>query len=240
MTAIETVKLTKRFKERTAVNSLSLSVQEGEIFALLGQNGAGKTTTIKILSGLLSPTSGDACLMGNSVVHNPAKVKRIINVSPQETAVAPRLSVRENIELTAKVYGSNKREATIKTQEMLADFSLTERADDKVKSLSGGLQRRLSIAMALISAPRILFLDEPTLGLDVRARRDLWTLISKLKRTITVVLTTHYLEEAEALADRIGIMHNGQMRAIGTAEEIKKAAGADSLEDAFLLLTEEA
>lgn len=239
MIAIETTNLTRRFQERTAVDSLSLSIEEDEIFALLGANGAGKTTTIKILSGLLLPTSGDAVLMGNSVVQDPEKVKRIINVSPQETAVAPRLSVKENIDLIAKIYGSDKREAAAKTQQMLADFSLTDRADDKVGSLSGGMQRKLSIALALISDPQILFLDEPTIGLDVRARRELWNLLTGLKGTMTIVLTTHYLEEAEALADRIGIMHDGHMRAIGTSEEIKQLTGTSSLEEAFLMLTEE-
>lgn len=239
MIAIETTNLTRRFQERTAVDSLSLSIEEDEIFALLGANGAGKTTTIKILSGLLLPTSGDAVLMGNSVVQDPEKVKRIINVSPQETAVAPRLSVKENIDLIAKIYGSDKREAAAKTQQMLADFSLTDRANDKVGSLSGGMQRKLSIALALISDPQILFLDEPTIGLDVRARRELWNLLTGLKGTMTIVLTTHYLEEAEALADRIGIMHDGRMRAIGTSEEIKQLTGTSSLEEAFLMLTEE-
>src|SRR5690625_744386 len=239
MIAIETTNLTKRFQERTAVDSLSLSIEEGDIFALLGANGAGKTTTIKILSGLLLPTSGDAVLMGNSVVQDPEKVKRIINVSPQETAVAPRLTVEENIDLIAKIYGSDKREAAAKTQQMLGDFSLTGRAKDKVGSLSGGMQRKLSIALALISDPQILFLDEPTIGLVVRARRELWNLLSGLKGTMTIVLTTHYLEEAEALADRIGIMYDGHMRAIGTSEEIKQLTGASNLEEAFLMLTEE-
>lgn len=239
MNAIEITNLTKKFKERTAVDSLYLSVKKGEMFSLLGQNGAGKTTTIKMLSGLLSPTGGDAVLMGNSVVKNPNAVKRVINVSPQETAVAPKLSVKENLEMVAQIYGSSRQEAIRKANEMLAAFGLTDRAKDRANTLSGGLQRRLSIAMALISNPDILFLDEPTLGLDVRARRDLWTFIGTLKGKITIILTTHYLEEADALADRIGIMHNGRMQVTGTAEEIKSMTGKASLEDAFLMLTEE-
>ncbi len=239
MNAIEIIGLTKRFKERTAVDKLDLSVGQGEMFALLGQNGAGKTTAIKMLSGLLRPTSGDALLLGNSIVKDSAAVKRIINVSPQETAVAPKLSIKENLELIARVYGFHKREAAAKAEEMLAAFSLADRAKDKARSISGGMQRRLSIAMALISDPDILFLDEPTVGLDVRARRDLWNLIGKLKGKITMVLTTHYLEEAQALSDRIGIMNRGKMQSIGTVEQIISATGKATLEEAFLLLTDE-
>jgi ABC-type multidrug transport system, ATPase component len=240
MTAIEIKNLTKRFDQRIAVDSLNLSIEQGEMFALLGQNGAGKTTTIKMLCCLLSPTSGDAVLLGDSIVKNPTEVKQKINVSPQETAVAPKLSVRENLELIARIYGCNKGEAKQKANEMLESFGLTERARDKAKSLSGGMQRRLSIAMALISNPEIIFLDEPTLGLDVRARRDLWSLIREMKGKITIVLTTHYLEEAEALCDRIAIMHGGKIMVLGTASQIKEETGKETLEDAFLLLTEEA
>ncbi|MDP4153721.1 MAG: ABC transporter ATP-binding protein [Bacillota bacterium] len=239
MNAVEIKGLTKKFKERTAVDSLDLTIEKGEFFALLGQNGAGKTTTIKMLSGLLTPTSGDALLLEKSIKKETAAVKQIINVSPQETAVAPKLSVKENLELIARIYGKSKNDATAKAKEMLETFNLEDRAKDKAKSLSGGMQRRLSIAMALISNPEILFLDEPTLGLDVRARRDMWQSISKLKGKVTIILTTHYLEEAEALADRIGIMNQGKMRIIGTAEQIKAATGKSTLEDAFLDLTDE-
>ncbi len=238
MNGIEIINLSKTFKNRTAVDALNLSIQQGEMFALLGQNGAGKTTTIKMLSGLLSPTSGDAKLMGNSIVTQTAAVKQIISVSPQETAVAPKLSARENLILIARIYGFSAKDAARKADEMLETFTLTERAKDKAKSLSGGMQRRLSIAMALISDPQILFLDEPTLGLDVRARRDLWKHIEQLKGKITILLTTHYLEEAEALADRIGIMSRGRMQIIGSASEIKEKTGKVTLEDAFLALTE--
>ena len=192
-----------------------------------------------MLCGLLTPTRGDALLLGNSIVENPNAVKRIINISPQETAVASKLSVRENLELIARIHGNDKREAADKAHKMLDTFGLKDRAKDRAKSLSGGMQRRLSIAMALISNPKILFLDEPTIGLDVRARRDLWKFIGDLKGKITIVLTTHYLEEAEALADRIGIMNRGEMRIEGTAEKIKSETGKTTLEDAFLFLTDE-
>ena len=239
MNAIEIRNLTKVYKDRTAVDHLNLSIGEGQLFALLGPNGAGKTTTIRMLSCLALPTSGDALLSGESVVNNPSGVRAVINVSPQETAVAQKLSVRENLELIAEIYGMNRREASEMAEKMLRDFSLTERARDRAKKLSGGMQRRLSIAMALISNPRILFLDEPTLGLDVRARRDLWKHVEALKGRMTIILTTHYLEEAEALSDRIGIMNKGRLVALGTAEEIVRETGKPSFEDAFLSLTDE-
>ncbi|MEA4889757.1 MAG: ABC transporter ATP-binding protein [Clostridiaceae bacterium] len=238
MTAIEITDLTKKFKERTAVDSLNLSIEKGEFFALLGQNGAGKTTTIKMLCCLSAPTSGDAVLLGDSIVKNPEAVKQKLNVSPQETAVAPNLSVKENLELIAGIYGSNKHEARLKAETIIQTFGLNDRTKDKAKTLSGGLQRRLSIAMAMISDPEIIFLDEPTLGLDVRARRELWKSLNLLKGKKTIILTTHYLEEAEALSDRIGIMHQGKLKALGTAEQLKQQTGAASFEDAFLKLTE--
>lgn len=234
MTAIQTVNLTKKFKDKTAVNSLNLSIEQGELFALLGVNGAGKTTTIKMLSCLTTPTDGDAILLGNSILTQAQSVKEKINVSPQETAVAPNLTVRENLDLVAKIYGCDKKSAARKTDEMLAAFSLQEVAKNKAKTLSGGMQRRLSIAMALISEPSILFLDEPTLGLDVLARRELWKEIEKLKGNITIILTTHYLEEAQALSDRIAIMSKGELKAVGTAKELMAKTGTDNLEDAFV------
>ena len=240
MDAIKTFDLTKRYKEKTAVNKLNLTVKKGELYALLGVNGAGKSTTIKMLSCLTQPTSGDAELMGNSVVSQSAKVKAIMNVSPQETAVAAKLSVRENLEFIARVYGFNKKEAKQKAQKMIEDFSMEEYAKNKASTLSGGWQRRLSIAMALISDPEILFLDEPTLGLDVLARRELWHVIEKLKGKMTIILTTHYLEEAESLSDRVGIMSRGVLCAEGTAQELKEKAGTDDFEEAFIRLTEEA
>lgn len=239
MSAIVTKNLTKKYKDKIAVNSINLSINDGEMYALLGVNGAGKSTTIKMLSCLIKPTSGDALLNGNSIVSDSEKVKRIINVSPQETAVAPNLTVRENLELMARIYGFGNEDAVSKAQKMIEDFELSDIAKSKAKTLSGGWQRRLSIAMALISDPEILFLDEPTLGLDVLARRELWNKISSLKGKITIILTTHYLEEAESLSDRIGIMVKGNLIAEGTAEELKQSVNANTFEDAFVKIAEE-
>lgn len=239
MQAIETTNLIKKYGEKIVVNSLNLTVEKGELFALLGGNGAGKTTTIKMLSCLSKPTSGDAIILGESVVSNPKDVKSKINISPQENAVASNLTVKENLELIANIYGNDKKLALTKVDEIISTFGLTAVAKDKAKTLSGGWQRRLSIAMALVSEPQILFLDEPTLGLDVIARRELWTAIEKLKGKITIILTTHYMEEAESLSDRIGVMVKGQLKAIGTAEELKKITNAEKFEDAFIALVSE-
>lgn len=236
MIAIQTTNLTKKFYDKTAVNSLNVAIERGEIFSLLGVNGAGKTTTIKMLTCLSSPTSGDAILLGDSIVSNPHKVKERINVSPQETAVARNLSVRENLELIARIYGFDKKTVDIKVEEMLTTFNLMEVSKAKSKTLSGGTQRRLSIAMALISNPQILFLDEPTLGLDVIARRELWTAIEKLKGSLTIILTTHYMEEAEALSDRVGIMAKGRLEAVGTVAELIAKTNTKTLEEAFVSL----
>lgn len=238
MTAIKTDKLTKTYKTRTAVDNLDLAVEKGDFFSLLGQNGAGKTTTIKMLCCLLSPTSGSARLLGDDITQNPAAVKAKINLSPQETAVAPNLTVRENLELIARLYGATKRDAASKARHYMELLKLDDRAKDRAKTLSGGLARRLSIAMALISEPEILFLDEPTLGLDVRARRELWKLIASLKDRVNIVLTTHYLEEAEALSDQIAVMHDGRLQAMGTAAQLMEQTGTPTFEDAFLALTE--
>ncbi|MEO6956790.1 MAG: ABC transporter A family member [Antricoccus sp.] len=237
MAAIQTINLTKDFKSRRAVDALSLSVDEGEVFALLGANGAGKTTVIKMLCCLLMPTSGDALILGNSILTEPGAVKRTINLSPQETAVALKLSVAENLELMARLYGETKTEARLSAKLMMAALHLSDRANDRSKSLSGGMQRRLSVAMALISRPRVVFLDEPTLGLDVGTRRALWRALNDIKGDTTIILTTHYLEEAQAHADRIGIMRDGRLVALGTAAELQLTAGVDTLEDAFLALT---
>lgn len=231
--AIETRKLTKKFGERIAVDNLDLTVGAGEVFALLGMNGAGKTTTVRMLCGLVKPDGGEAFIFGEA----PENAKRNINVSPQETAVAPLLTVKENLVLIARVYGADKAEAESRAEEMLSAFDLKERESDRAKKLSGGMQRRLSVAMALISKPKLVFLDEPTLGLDVVSRRELWKYIKSLKGKITVVLTTHYLEEAEALADRIAVMKNGSLSAVGTAAELVEAADCDNFEDAFLKLS---
>lgn len=237
--AIRTKDLTKRFKDKTAVDKLNLTVHRGELYALLGVNGAGKSTTIKMLSCLTQPTGGDAEILGNSVTVNSGEVKRIINVSPQETAVAAKLSVRENLEFIAKIYGFKGQKARGKADQMIDRFEMEEIAGQKAGTLSGGWQRRLSIAMALISEPEVLFLDEPTLGLDVLARRGLWKTIESLKNKVTVILTTHYLEEAEALSDRIGIMAKGKLKAEGTAAELKQKAGTDDFEEAFIRIAGE-
>lgn len=232
--AIRTIELTKHYGSKIAVKALNLSVDQGELFALLGVNGAGKTSTIKMLTCLSRPTSGDALILGNSVVSSPNVVKEIINVSPQETAVARRLSVRENLEFIAQIFAGSSTAARGAADKKLAEFGLSDVATLRAGQLSGGQQRRLSIAMALISNPRILFLDEPTLGLDVLARRELWAAIDTLKGRVTIVLTTHYMEEAEALADRIGIMAQGELKAVGTPRELTAATGTNTLEDAFV------
>lgn len=232
MDAIVIKDLTKKFKSFTAVDGLSLSIGKGELFGLLGVNGAGKTTAIRMLSCLSKPTSGSAELMGHSILTASAEVKRISNISTQETAVAPNLTVRENLEFMAKIYGIEDPKAA--ADKLIGDFSLHEKENARTKTLSGGWQRKVSIAMALISEPEILFLDEPTLGLDVLARRELWDVIRALKSRMTIILTTHYLEEAEALCDRIAIMVGGKLRAVGTSEELKAAAGKDNFEDAFI------
>lgn len=239
MNAIVISNLTKKYKDITAVNDLSLSIQSGELFSLLGVNGAGKTTTIKMLSCLTRPTSGDAVLSGKSITKDTQAVKSIIAVSPQETAVAPNLTVKENLGLMAGAHGFSKEKAKAKTAELIDQFGLHEIANKQAKKLSGGWQRRLSIAMALISEPQILFLDEPTLGLDVLARSDLWDIIRSLKGRITIILTTHYMEEAESLSDHIAIMKNGRLLFAGTADEIKIKAGTDRFEDAFVKLVRE-
>ena len=239
MTAIRTTDLCRSFGEVRAVDHLDLSVESGEIFALLGVNGAGKTTTIRMLSCLLKPDSGDAELMGHSIVRDPAAVKQIINLSPQETAVARNLSVRENLHLIARIYGCTKSEADARTNELLDALELHDVASRKAGTLSGGYQRRASIAMALISKPQILFLDEPTLGLDVLARRALWKFIESLRGDMTIILTTHSMEEAEALSDRIGILAGGRLRACGTAQELMSRTGKDTFEDAFVQLVSE-
>ncbi len=236
MNAIQTKELTRRYGEKTAVDALDLTVKQGELFALLGVNGAGKTTAVKMLSGLLAPTSGDAEILDYSLVSQTQEVKSRINLSPQETAVAPKLTARENLELIAGIYGSTRKEAKEKAAAMLEEFHMQEVAGQRAGTLSGGWQRRLSIAMALISQPQILFLDEPTLGLDVLARRELWNIIEKLKGRVTVILTTHYMEEAASLADRVAILAHGRLRLCGTVQEILDAAGETDFENAFIKL----
>lgn len=240
MYAIQTTALVKRYKRLTAVDNLNLEIQQGEAFSLLGVNGAGKTTTIKMLTCLTKPTGGNALVNGFSITKEPEQVKRLIGVSPQETAVAPNLSVKENLALICGIHGFSKEKTKEKLEELCGQFALEEILLRKAGKLSGGWQRRVSIAMALISEPKILFLDEPTLGLDVIARHDLWEAIRSMKGKITIVLTTHYMEEAEALSDRIGIMKDGRLLAAGTAEELKEKAGTTNFESAFVSIVKEA
>ncbi len=239
MTAIQTMALVKKYKNITAVDKLSLEIAQGELFSLLGVNGAGKTTAIKMLSCLSKPTTGDAVIGGYSIVKETEQVKRLIGVSPQETAIAPNLSVRENLELICGIHGFLKEKMNARIGELTEQFALEPVLHRKAGKLSGGWQRRVSIAMALISEPQILFFDEPTLGLDVIARHDLWDLIRALKGKATIILTTHYMEEAEALSDRIGIMKDGCLLAVGTAEELKMATNTNDFEAAFVSIVKE-
>ena len=239
MEAIKTTGLTKRYRNITAVDGLCLTVEKGELFALLGVNGAGKTTAIKMLSCLTRPTAGDGFVGGCSIVKEPAKVKRLIGVSPQETAVAQNLSVKENLELVCGIHGFSAQKTKEKIRELEDRFDLGPVMGRRSGKLSGGWQRRVSIAMALISEPEVLFLDEPTLGLDVLARQDLWDAIRALKGNITIILTTHYMEEAESLSDRIGIMKDGRLLAVGTAEEMKERYNTTNFETAFVSVIKE-
>lgn len=239
MQAIKTVKLVKRYKNTLAVDNLDLEIQKGELFSLLGVNGAGKTTTIKMLSSLTMPSDGDAFVGGYSVTTQAKQVKRLIGVSPQETAVASNLSVKENLELICGIHNFSKEKTSLKIKELSKKFALDDVLSKKAGKLSGGFGRRVSIAMALISEPEILFLDEPTLGLDVIARHELWETIKALKGNVTIILTTHYMEEAEALSDRIGIMKSGKLLASGTVDELNKMAGVTDFESAFIRIVKE-
>ena len=240
MQEIKTTDLVKQYKSITAVDKLNLEIRRGELFSLLGVNGAGKTTTIKMLSCLTKPTDGDAVVGGYSITKEPERVKRLIGVSPQETAVAPNLSVKENLELICGIHGFPKEKAKAKITCLSSELALDTVLHRKAGKLSGGWQRRVSIAMALISDPKILFLDEPTLGLDVIARHELWETIRALKGKVTIILTTHNMEEADELSDRIGIMKNGRLLAVGTAEELKEKAGTNDFETAFVSIVKEA
>lgn len=235
---IELKGLRKEFGSKVAVKSLDLQIPEGSLYALLGVNGAGKTTTIRMLTGLTKPTAGEAYVMGHSISTELDEVKKLVNISPQETSVAPNLTVRENLEFIAGIYGFDKAKTEEKVRQMLAQFSMEEVENQKAKTLSGGWQRKLNIAMALITEPKVLFLDEPTLGIDVLARRELWRKIEALKGKITIVLTTHYMEEAENLADEIAIMAKGELMAVGSPAELMRRTESDCLEDAFIKIVE--
>lgn len=239
MQAIKTNNLVKKYKNIIAVDKLNLEIKKGELFSLLGVNGAGKTTTIKMLTCLSQPTDGTAFVGGYSITHQSEKVKQLIGVSPQETAVAPNLSVKENLRLICGIHGFSKEKTEGKITRLSRQLSLTDIMHRKAGKLSGGWQRRLSIAMALISEPQILFLDEPTLGLDVMARHDLWEIIRSLKGKTTIILTTHYMEEARALSDRIAIMKNGRLLAVGTVDELNSKAGTSDFETAFVTIVKE-
>lgn len=234
--AIETHGLTKQFGDVRAVDGLDLSVRRGELFALLGVNGAGKTTTIRMLTKLARPTAGTARVCGYDLLTESREVKRVSGISPQQTAIAQGLTVRENLMLMTRLFGATAAEAKERTAALLAALSLDDVAERRAKVLSGGYQRRLSIALALASDPEVLYLDEPTLGLDVLARRELWHLISRLRGEKTIVLTTHYLEEAEALSDCVGVMAGGRLLAVNTPDGLKRTAGCDNFEDAFIRL----
>ena len=239
MAAIKTEGLTKRYQDIVAVDHLDLRIEQGELFSLLGVNGAGKSTTIKMLSCLTKPTGGDAFVGGYSIVNEGWAVKGFIGVSPQETAVAPNLSVEENLALMCGIYGMAKEQSREKIKQLAEQFELGNILRKRAGKLSGGWQRRVSIAMALIGDPKILFLDEPTLGLDVIARSELWDVIRGMKGKVTIILTTHYMEEAEALSDRIGIMKNGKLLVVGTARELVEKTGADRFEKAFISIVKE-
>ena len=240
MQAIQATNLVKRYGDVTAVDGLDLQVNRGELYSLLGVNGAGKTTAIRLLTGLTKPTSGDALVGGHSITAEPGRVKSRIGVSPQETAVAPNLTVKENLELICGIHGFPREKTEAKIRELSDRFGLVPVLKRRAGKLSGGWQRRVSIAMALISEPEILFLDEPTLGLDVLARHELWDTIRALKGRVTILLTTHYMEEAAALSDRIGILKNGRLLAAGTVAELKALANAEDFETAFVTIVKEA
>jgi ABC-2 type transport system ATP-binding protein len=232
--AIVTENLTKRFKDVVAVDSLSFAVHPHEIYGLLGLNGAGKSTTLKMLCGLLRPTSGTATVLGHSLTKDIPAIKAEIALSPQESSFGKGLTVFENIAFIARLYGMNKEEARLQTEKVMTELGLNDVARKRAGKLSGGYQRRLSIAMAIVSQPSVLFLDEPTLGLDVLARRELWKIVLSLKERMTIVLTTHYMEEAESLSDHIGILQKGTMVLSGTLSEILAQTGQKNLEEAFL------
>ena len=232
---IEISNLNKWFKSKRALCDLTLSVKEGELFGLLGVNGAGKTTLIKILCGLTKKSDGRVLVGGYDLDQNIDKIKEIVDISPQETSVALNLSVKENLDFFASIYNNCDTEYI---EQIIDTFKLNEVLNQRAKTLSGGYKRRLSIAIALISKPKILFLDEPTLGLDVFARRELWGIINKLKQKVTIILTSHYLEEIENLCDRVAILSKGELLKVGTITEIKESANADTFEQAFISVVE--
>lgn len=238
MNAAELISLRKEYKNITAVKDVSFTIKDGEVFSLLGMNGAGKTTILKMLSCLTKPTSGDALVYGHSIVKEPEKVKELIGISPQENSFAKKLTVEENLRFMCGIYGMDKEKTNKNVESIIEQFSLSDVRKQMAGKLSGGWQKRLSIAMAIITEPKLLFLDEPTLGLDVMARRDLWKIIESLKGKMSIIITTHYLEECEHLADRIAIVKEGNLKAIGTLSELQQLTGEEKLEEIFLKISE--
>ncbi len=228
---IKTFKLTKKFGNLTAVDALDLVIKEGEIFALLGPNGAGKTTTISMLTSLLAPTSGTATVNGFDIRDQALQVRKSIGIVFQSPSIDDLLTARENLELHGLLYGMEKSERLRRIPEVLKIVGLFDRADGQIKTYSGGMRKRAEIARGLLHMPKVLFLDEPTTGLDPQTRNHIWTYIRDLarKQNITVLLTTHYMEEAENLADRIAIIDHGKLITLGTPFELKKSLGADDI-----------
>lgn len=240
MEPVITVKnVSKKFKEVVAVNDISFTVNAGEIFAFLGPNGAGKSTTIKMLTTLLRPTAGSLFLAGHDVIKDQDAARKIFGIVFQDPSLDDELTAYENLELHAVLYGLDKKTMRERTEELMKLVELWERRDSRVKTFSGGMKRRLEIARGLLHHPRILFLDEPTLGLDAQTRNLLWNYIAKLNENegMTIFFTTHYLGEAEAIADRIAIIDHGKIVAIGTTEELKSQTHTGNLEQAYLELT---
>ncbi|MHA2267342.1 MAG: ABC transporter ATP-binding protein [Promethearchaeota archaeon] len=236
--AIVVKNLVKKFGDITAVNDLSFEVKEGEIFGLLGPNGAGKTTTIKILSGLLSPTSGTATVGGYDVKKNLRKVKELIGVCPQQAAIYKFLTGRENLELFGNLHTMNKKELKERADSLLEAVNFTESSKRKAKGYSGGMLRQINLLIAIINNPKIAFLDEPTVGMDPRARRATWSFIGSLKEEgKTVILTTHYIEEAEALSDNVAIIDYGELIAYGPPKELMEKHDSKNLEEVFMKIT---
>lgn len=238
MNAAELISLRKEYKNITAVKDVSFTIKDGEVFSLLGMNGAGKTTILKMLSCLTKPTKGDALVYEHSIVKEPEKVKELIGISPQENSFAKKLTVEENLRFMCGIYGMDKEKTNKNVESIIEQFSLSDVRKQMAGKLSGGWQKRLSIAMAIITEPKLLFLDEPTLGLDVMARRDLWKIIESLKGKMSIIITTHYLEECEHLADRIAIVKEGNLKAIGTLAELQQLTGEEKLEEIFLKISE--
>lgn len=236
--AITIENLKKSFGDVHAVNGLNLEIKEGELFGLLGPNGAGKTTVINIMVGLLEPSGGSVNVGGFDVTKHPKKVHEKIGMCPQEMAVFPYLTGRENVEFYGGLHAMPKQKLKMSADELLAKVNLSEDADRKVREYSGGMKRRISLISALVFDPTIAFLDEPTVGLDPTSRRAVWDFIKGLKtKNKTIILTTHYMEEAEYLCDRIGIIDKGKLIALGTPTDLMKKNNVKNLEEVFLKLT---